>query len=116
MKIWIGLAKNYYGNNRSYFYSGADADSYALGFCKQRWRDDLGAMPEAWRDAYEKLTAEPSYMDWLHMGFLGISGHPDLLAAREELKHIVTAGYPTCVDHAADMIVNLGGEQLEYEE
>lgn len=116
MKIWIALAETNDGNDMCYFYSEADADKFAHEFCKQRWHEDHGQMPESWRDAYEKLTADPSYMDWLHMDFLDISSHPDLLAAREELKHIVTTGYPTCVDHAADIIVNLGGEQLEYEE
>jgi len=116
MKIWIALAETDSGNEMSYFYSEADAERYALDFCKQRWGEDSDPMPEDWRAAYEALTADPSYADWLHMDDLDISGHPDLLAAREELKHFLTTGYPTSVYHAAEIILDLGGKQVEHEQ
>jgi len=116
MKIWIALAETDSGNEMSYFYSEANAERYAHEFCKARWDEVLGTMPDNWQDAYEMLTADPSYMDWLHMDDLDISGHPAVVEARDELKYMITTGYPSCVDYAADIIVDLGGERLEYED
>jgi len=47
---------------------------------------------------------------------MDISGHPALLAAREELKHILTTGCPTSAYHAAEIILDLGGKQVEREQ
>jgi len=88
MKIWIALAETDSGNEMSYFYSEADAERFALDFCKARWNEALGTMPATWQEAYEKLTADPSYMDWLHMDDLDISGHPALLAVAADLANI----------------------------
>lgn len=90
MKIWIALAETDSGNEMAYFYSEADAERYAFDFCKQRWGEDSDPMPTNWREAYEALTADPSYADWLHMDDLDISGHPDLLAVNAGLTNIVT--------------------------
>lgn len=90
MKIWIALAETNDGNEMAYFYSEADAETYAHDFCKARWDNDNGPMPEHWRDAYELLTADPSYMDWLHMDDLSISDHPALKAVFESLSSFIT--------------------------
>ena len=89
MKIWIALAETDSGNEMAYFYCEADAERYAFDFCKQRWGVDSDPMPTNWREAYEVLTSDPSYMDWLHMDDLDISGHPDIVSTRTDLANIV---------------------------
>jgi len=99
MKIWIALAETDSGNEMAYFYSEADAERYAFDFCKERWGEDSDPMPTNWREAYEALTADPSYADWLHMDDLDISGHPDLLAVNAGLANIVTRADNENVSH-----------------
>jgi len=89
MKIWIALAETNDGNEMAYFYSEADAETYAHDFCKARWCNDNGPMPEHWRDAYEVLTADPGYMDWLHMDDLDISNQPALKFVFDILTNFV---------------------------
>jgi len=99
MKIWIALAETDSGNEMSYFYSAADAERYALEFCIASWDEALGTMPDKWQDAYEMLTADPSYMDWLHMDDLDISGQPTLATVRANLANITRHADNVNIDH-----------------
>jgi len=84
----------------TYFYSEADAERFALDFCNARWNEALGTLPATWQEAYEKLTADPSYMDWLHMDFLDISGHPALIAVAADLGNISRHAENVDMNHA----------------
>ena len=100
MKIWIALAETDSGNEMAYFYSEADAERYALDFCKQRWGEDSDPMPTNWRAAYEALTADPSYADWLHIDDLDVSGHPALVTVATEMGNIAHSADNAELGHA----------------
>ena len=110
MKVWIALAESNNGNEIAYFFSESDADRYAHNFCKDRWHVDNGPMPEKWKVAYEFLSRNPSYADWLHMDVLDITGHPALTEARLELKSIIESGQNGSLITCAKIFSHLGGE------